>query len=137
MHRIRARHSPSPFAQLTIIGLAINVLLLIVLLAFSYLREDPLFWTNEGGWPSTARSLVRILYYPLLALEFLLLVALSATSVYLISMRRTAASLAIVLLPMLWGLYFMVIVNSVANNLSNLWNGRPLHWHADRTWQQF
>ena len=137
MHRTRARHSPSPFAQLTIIGLAINVLLLIVLLAFSYLREDPLFWTNEGGWPSTARNLVRILYYPLLALEFLLLVALSETSVYLISMRRTAASLAIVLLPMLWGLYFMVIVNSVANNLSNLWNGRPLHWHADPTWQQF
>ena len=105
-------------------------------MAFSYLREEPIFWTNEGGAAIGLRDLVRDTYYPLLALEFLLLAAFSGVSIHLLSSRRTSANLAVIMLPMLWGLYFLVIANSVANNLDNLWNGRPLHWHADAIWLQ-
>jgi len=115
---------------------AVNFISLIVLVTFSYLREEPLFWTNEGDWSIGLRDLVRGTYYPLLALEFLFLAAFSGVSIRLLSTRRTSASLAVILLPMLWGLYFLVIANSVANNLENLWNGRPLHWHPDTSWSQ-
>lgn len=117
-------------------GALVNFSVLIVLLTFSYLREEPLFWTNEGEWSVEWRELVRSGYGPLLALEFLLLLAYSGMSVYLLSVRRSSASLTAILLPMLWGLYFMVIVNSVANNVDNLLHGRPLHWHPDATWLQ-
>lgn len=134
MHRTRPRHPQASYASLIAFGAAINFLILIVLMTCSYLREEPLFWTNEGDWTSRARELVQNAYYPLLALEFLLLAASTAASVYLMSARRASASLAVILLPMLWGLYLMVVANSVANNLDNLWNGRPLHWHPDATW---
>ena len=136
MRRTRTRRPSSSNAPLLLAGALVNFLLLIALLAFSYLREEPLFWTNEGGWSVELRDLVRSGYYPLLALEFLLLIAYTAMSAYLLSLRHSSASLTVVLLPMLWGLYFMAIVNSVANNVDNLLNGRPLHWHPDATWLQ-
>lgn len=136
MPRNRARNClPSP-TPLLAAGAAVNFFSLIALIAFSYLREEPLFWTNEGGWSSGLRELVRTAYYPLLALEFLLLAAFSGASIRFLSSRRASASLAVILLPLLWGLYFLVIANSVANNLDNLLNGRPLHWHPDATWSQ-
>ncbi|MFZ1537953.1 MAG: hypothetical protein WAT23_11295 [Chromatiaceae bacterium] len=136
LRRIRARKPPSSHAPLLISGALVNVMFLIVLLAFSYLREEPLFWTNEGGWSVEWRDLVRSGYYPLLALEFLLLLAYSGMSVSLLNARRSSASLTMILLPMLWGLFFMAIVNSVANNIENLLQGRPLHRHPDMTWYQ-
>lgn len=136
LRRIPARKPPSSNASLLISGALVNVIFLIVLLAFSYLREEPLFWTNEGGWSVEWRDLVRSGYYPLFALEFLLLLGYSGMSVSLLSVRRSSASLTMILLPVLWGLYFMVIVNSVANNVDNLLQGRPLHWHPDVTGYQ-
>ncbi len=126
-------------APLLIAGAVVNFMFLIILLVFSYLREEPSFWMNANAWsawPSGMRELVQTLYYPLLLLEFLLLSAFSGISIHLLSTRYTSASLAVVLLPMLWGLFFMVIVNSVFNNLENLWYGRPLHWHPHDPWPQ-
>lgn len=133
---VGARNPLSSKAPLIISGAAVNFLLLIVLIAFSYLREEPIFWTNEGGWPVWLRDLVRGAYYPMILLELLLLTAFSGVSVHLLTSRCASASVAVVLLPMLWGLFFLVIANSVANNLDNLLHGRPLHWHADATWLQ-
>jgi hypothetical protein len=137
LRRIRARRRSSSNAPLLIAGALVNLLLLILVLTFSYLREEPLFWMNEGGWSVEWRDLVRSGYYPLLALQLLLLIAFTGMSTYLLSSRRSSASLAVVLLPLLWGLYFLAIVNSVANNVDNLLNGRPLHWHPEATWSQF
>lgn len=136
MRRIRARRPSSSNAPLLIAGALVNLLCLIVLLALSYLREEPLFWMNEGDWSVEWRNLVRSAYYPLLVLEFLVLIAFSGMSAYWFSSRRSSANLLMLFLPLLWGLYFMAIVNSVANNVDNLLNGRPLHWHPDAIWRQ-
>jgi hypothetical protein len=136
LRKSRARHRSSAHTPLLVAGAALNFLFLIVLMAFSYLREEPIFWTNAGGWPIWLREIVQTSYYPLMLLEFLLLTAFSGVSIQLLSTRSRSANLAVILLPMLWGLLFLVIANSVANNLDNLLNGRPLHWHPDATWSQ-
>ncbi|WP_295388472.1 hypothetical protein [uncultured Thiodictyon sp.] len=105
-------------------------------MAFSYLREEPTFWTNAGDWPTGLRELVQDTYYPFIVLEFLLLAAFSGVSIQRLSTRSRSASLAVILLPLLWGLFFLLIANSVANNLENLLTGRPLHWHRDANWSQ-
>lgn len=127
---------PSTQAPLLAAGAVINFLILLVLITFSYLREEPLFWRNEGESPIRLRELVATFYYPLLLLELLFLGAFTGFSIHRLSTRSSSASLAVILLPMLWGLYFMLIANSVFNNLENLFLGRPLHWHPDQTWNQ-
>lgn len=117
-------------------GTAVNLILLLILLAFSYLREEPTFWTSAGGLPIWLRDLVGSGYYPLALLVFMLLTAFSLLSAYLLSTRTNSAGLAVLLLPLLWGLFFMAIVSAALNNLDNLLNGRPLHWHPDATWYQ-
>lgn len=130
------RQPPSTQALLLAAGAAINFLILLILITFSYLREEPIFWRNEGESPVRLRELVATFYYPLLFIELLLLSAFSGFSIHHLSSRSSSASLAVILLPMLWGLYFMLIANSVFNNLENLFYGRPLHWHPDKTWNQ-
>lgn len=136
MRKSRARRRSTTKAPLLVGGAAVNFLLLIVLITFSYLREEPIFWTNAGDWPIWLREMVQDSYYPLILLELVLLTAFSWISIQLLSTRSTSASLAVLLLPMLWGLLFLLVANSVANNLENLWNGRPLHWHRDQNWSQ-
>lgn len=131
-----SRSPSSSSALLLLSGAALNFVFLVVLMVFSYLREEPLFWTNEGQFPIWMRDLVSSTYYPILLLELALLSALSGVSVHFLSTRSASASLTVILLPLLWGLYFMVIANSVVNNLDNLVHGRPLHWHPDATWHQ-
>ena len=136
MNTKKARRPPASHAPLLISGAALNFILLLVLITFSYLREEPVFWRNEGEMPIRLREIVASFYYPILFLELLLLSAFSGFSIHLLSSRSSSASLAVVLLPMLWGLYFMLIANSVFNNLENIFYGRPLHWHPDKTWNQ-
>jgi hypothetical protein len=136
LRKSRVRRRATTNAPLLIAGAAVNFLFLIVLMAFSYLREEPIFWTNAGDWPVWLREMVQSSYYPLMFLEFLLLTVFSGVSIQLLSTRAQSASLSVILLPILWGLLFVVIANSIANNLDNLWNGRPLHWHPDSNWSQ-
>ena len=42
-----------------------------VLLWFSWMREIPIFWTNEGGYPVWLRAVVLETYYPILLFDFL------------------------------------------------------------------
>lgn len=131
--RIPARNPPSSNTFLLISGALANFMVLIILLTFSYLREEPMFWTNAGGWSVEWRDLVQTGYYPTLGLELVLLLAYSGMSLHLLNARRSAVGLTLVMLPMLWGLFFMVILNSVANNIDNLLHGRPVHWHPGVT----
>jgi hypothetical protein len=101
---------------------------LCLLAVFAVLREQPLFWRNAGGWPAWLRDFVAVSFYPLLGLEFLLLLLFS--SVLLRGHRMTQPS-AILTLPLLWGLLFFIFAVVAGNNLDNLLSGRPLHWHAD------
>ncbi|WP_295582924.1 hypothetical protein [uncultured Lamprocystis sp.] len=132
--RSRARDHTQSNAAPLIAGAVVNLLLLLVLMIFSYLREEPMFWTNAGGCSKEAQDLVASLYYPLLLLELFILLAFSWVSIRLLISRHASARLSVVMLPTLWGLFFVIMLNSLANNLENLLNGRPLHWHPGDRW---
>jgi hypothetical protein len=40
---------------------------------FSWLRETPVFWMNEGGYPVWLREVVLVAFYPLMAINVLVL----------------------------------------------------------------
>lgn len=110
---------------------SLQVLFLLGLGGLAWLREQPLFWHNIGGWPVWLRELVHIVFYPFLGLEFVALLFFSLATAHWISHGRLHSGVAILMLLLLWGLMLVVIAIIIANNLLNLMEGRPLHWHPE------
>jgi hypothetical protein len=124
--------SPS-WAVLRLLGLtAINGTLLAVLTPFAFLKEDPMFWRNAGGWPVWLRELVLTTFYPLLFSEFFALVALSALCLRHPVFARARRQLWPIAGTM-WLWTGAVVLVVLGNNVSNLLEGRSLHWHAKPT----
>jgi hypothetical protein len=111
-------------------GAVLNFVSLCLLNLFAWLREEPLFWTNAGGWPIWLRDLVGISFYPLLLIQLLVLTAFTGGCLFHPSPRRRRARPEAATLPILWSLFLLVVVIFAANNLGNLVTARPLHWHA-------
>jgi hypothetical protein len=110
-------------------GAFVNLCCLLALVFFAWLREQPLFWTNAGNWPIWLRELVGASFVPLLLFEFVLLVTFSLAS---LRNRDTGCprTIAVALVvPILWALFILVLVICGANNVHNLMEGQPLHWH--------
>ncbi len=108
-----------------------NLVLLAVLIGFVWLKEDPMFWRNAGGWPVWLRETVLWGFYPLLALEAAVLAGLTRWSRgTLQALRPREALAALAVLALSWGLAGLVVLLLVANNLANLFQGRPTHWHG-------
>ena len=118
-------------AHRLVFGAAIHFFVLAVLIPLAWLREQPAFWTNAGGWPIWLREFVEVSFLPLFLLEFLLLTAFSYVCVKWSPKRGSNENAVVVVLPPLWILFFLVIVVLASNNLENLMAGLPLHWHAD------
>ena len=125
LSRGRIAASPGPLLATAFI----NLVLLSLLGVFSWLREQPLFWRNIGGWPLWLRDLVWLLFYPVLMLEIAFLLTLTAGVARCISLRCPYQGPAIVILILLWGLWLVIMILVVWNNVENLLYGRPLHWH--------
>lgn len=90
-----------------------------------------MFWTNAGNWPIWLRELIGASFYPLLLLEFLLLMAFSGVWVRVLSSGSPAGKTAVAVLPLLWALFLLIVVIMGANNLDNLIAGQPFHWHRE------
>lgn len=126
--------SPAGAAQVLATGglaAGFNLALLGLLVWLVWLKEDPLFWRNAGGWPVWLRETVLWAFYPLLALETAMLVGLTRWSLRVfrgLGPRRALAALT--LLSLSWGLAGFVLLFLVANNVDNLLQGRPAHWHT-------
>jgi hypothetical protein len=131
MHSTSHREATSGSAHLLIVGAVVNFVFLSVLGLLALLREQPLFWTNAGGWPIWLRDFVGISFYPLLVLELMLLMTFSALCARCLSTRCSSRCPAVLTLSVLWVLLFCVVAVLVANNLDNLLSGRPVHWHAE------
>jgi hypothetical protein len=117
--------------SLIILAVALaNLLLLGVLCWFVHLKEQPLFWRNEGGWPVWLRELVLICFYPLTGVELVLLLVLTWTGCRCVGASRRLMVARIGGLVISWGFFILVIIILAANNLTNLWENRPLHWHG-------
>lgn len=101
----------------------------VVLVAFAILRERADFWLNAGGYPLWLRSCVAC-FVPLFATQCLLLIGL-AVSVFafpnpsLVAWWFEAAWISLATL-----LTVTAAVAALADNVSNLIDGRPWHDHA-------
>lgn len=99
-----------------------------VWLGMTFLRESVSFWRNSGGYPVQLRSLVQHSYYPFTAVLLVTCVT-GATVVFRRTQaiaRRTMLCWLIVAMAIGFGLAY-----AGANNLANLIDGRPLHYHAE------
>jgi hypothetical protein len=101
---------------------------------FTLLKETPIFWRNIGGYPIELRELVLATYFPLLVANFLLCggaTALLQKRSFLRG-RLSFNSLAMVLL--FWSVWFLNVGVLLANNIANIIQGRPFHFHPANDW---
>lgn len=95
-------------------------------IAATALKETPLFWRNAGGYPLSLRLALLEAYYPFTAL--LLGVCAIGFLRWLRapqrSRRRSSFGWLVVALALGAGIAW-----GVANNVTNLIEGRPLHFH--------
>lgn len=106
------------------------VLLAGVLVYFACLRETPLFWTNAGGYPIWLRDMVLETFYPLLSMYGGLVAFLSWQWIRKPSHSARLFWMEAVSVLVLWSAGGLVTVIVVANNVSNLIEGRPFHSHV-------
>ena len=100
-----------------------------LLLPFVWLRETPYFWTNAGGYPLWLRDLVLIAYYPLLMVYVGLLSFLSWQLIFRPSRCTRLFCVEALALLFLWLVVALVATLMLANNITNIIDGRPLHDH--------
>lgn len=127
---------PSPMSQAILertpkenhsrsVGLA-AVFGLLVALLFAIWRENPAFWRGEHLHLIWLRGLVKSGYYPLLATDAVLLALLTRALARSGPVARPATASTLIAA---WLAFAAIVGYSLANNLENLWKGRPLHWH--------
>lgn len=107
----------------------LSVMLSLPLLCFAWMREDPFFWQNAGGYPIWLRTVVLFAFHPLLALNLSILLALTCVFI-----RRPASTVQVRwiqagVLAALWLLVVIAVLIAAANNITNIIAGRPLHSH--------
>ena len=100
-----------------------------MLFHWSLLRENPWFWRSAGGYPVWERELVGAGYFPL-ALAYVLLVLAQSWLVLLRPPGKPGAWWTeATIVFFFWTLMAVILSITLANNLSNLLEGRPFHEH--------
>jgi len=109
-------------------GLGVGQMLLLLIGAA--LKEDPVFFRNEGGYPIWLRELVLVGFYPFLGASLAMCVAVTLLS---FRMARRPVRWGLWGTPLLlWTMLLGAVVLVAWNNVENLLNGRPLHYHPGR-----
>ena len=101
----------------------------IVVFYFAWLRETPMFWHSEGGYPAWLRDTVFETFYPLLALQLFLLGVQS-----LALLRHPPRAMfwwmtEACTLTAVWFVLGTTMLLVGLNNVDNFMNGRDLHDH--------
>ena len=128
----RANSAPADPVGLVLLAVSLGALLTgAILLAMSGLRESQLFWRNAGGYPVWLREVVHYAFYPLLIGNMLLAIWASWLALRYVRTGRPARG-ALTLLALVWLLVCAVLVTVITNNVDNLLQERPLHWHDEQ-----
>lgn len=104
----------------------LNLMLGAALLFAALLRETPLFWRNEGGFPVWLREFTLILYWPgvaVMAVGGLLSIRLMV-SLFVGTPLLKPACAAVILQWLLW---LTVMLLALWDNLNRLISGAPLY----------
>jgi hypothetical protein len=101
----------------------------LLVLVGAVLRETPLFWRNDGGYPVELRELVYDGFYAALGVYFLLLAGAVVSGSRLL--RQNSRSGAVLLLACGFNLLLAITVFTIIawNNIENLLQGLPFHHH--------
>jgi hypothetical protein len=99
-------------------------------LALTILKENVHFWRNAGGYPVPLREFTLHFYYPILLVSLVICCALTIQLLrrYSVQFHCSLFSCGLVLLP--WCLLFLNCGVLIANNVNNVIEGRPLHYHG-------
>lgn len=105
----------------------------ILLFSFAWLRETPMFWHADGGYPFWLREVVQDTFYPLLVVQLVLAVVQT-----LILLRNPPRLMGFwvteaVGLAGVWFVLGTTILLVGLNNVDNFMNGRDLHEHLAMT----
>jgi hypothetical protein len=114
------------------LAIASVCLLCALLVQLTLWKESELFWMNIGGYPIWLRDSVHTLYYPYLffVLASILMVTWSVVNRFL---QELSVSRVWALLLGAWIVLFACLGLLVTNNVMNLVNERPIHYHD---WEQ-
>ena len=107
---------------LTTFGLAV--------LGGAVLRETPSFWRNAGGFPIALRDLIFASFYPAFVIYFLSLIFGSIAAWQLLQARRPSGGILLLACALNWLLLFAITAVVLWNNIENLMDGHPLHYHT-------
>ncbi|WP_309399639.1 hypothetical protein [Cerasicoccus maritimus] len=109
---------------------ALFIVLNLIGLGFTALKETPEFWTNGGGYPIWLRETVLESYYPGLIAVFLIQTLATIACIYTFFKHGSGAALLGLLgLAPPWLMFLVTVGVLIANNIWNLINNNPLHWH--------
>lgn len=121
---------PGAFALACVAFFACGAVILVlsaVFLWFSILREEDLFWTSAGGFSVTFRQLVMFSHLPLFLVD-----SAGASGLFIFLLSGPGGSCRIYVLRLLlvltcWICIISGFMISYADNLYNVFSGRPLH----------
>lgn len=99
-----------------------------VWLGMTILRESSLFWRNAGGYPVALRTLVLETYYPATGV---LLLFFAVGTIRAFAGARTISRFSVVGWLVLTLAVGFGLAAAGANNIANLMDGRPLHYHPE------
>jgi hypothetical protein len=108
----------------------LGIALALVICEFVHFREDRSFWL-DGDSPARLRSFVCEMFYPLVWFQTALLIRVT-WGLFTSDLKapRLCMPMGIIVL-LLWLSHAASLLFAVENNVVNVLEGRPLHWHAD------
>jgi hypothetical protein len=118
-------HAVTPLVLEATFLVTLNALLLVM----TVLRESQLFWRNEGGYPIPFRAFVLNYYAPLFLLMALANVLFSVLGFQRVRKLGLLLVIFFVFASGIWFLFGSTVAIMVANNVINLLENRPMHWH--------
>jgi hypothetical protein len=111
--------------------LCADTLMVLSLCGASMLRENANFWRNSGGYSVEFRELVRLGFPVFLGLD-VVLVGLAGLTLVRMGKQYPGLARAGLVVALIQSLLLGATVERMLrNNVSNLWNGRPLHWKQE------
>ena len=109
--------------------LILGGLLGALIVEFVQLRESRAFWIDHDLYPARLRGFVLQMFYPLVWLQTLLLGVTSLTMLLTAPANDRNLRFQTAILAVLWIVLAGSLFAAVENNLTNILEGRPLHWH--------
>jgi hypothetical protein len=125
----KRRESVSQAVTPLVLEATFLVTLNTLLLVMTVLRESQLFWRNEGGYPIPFRAFVLNYYAPLFLLMALANVLFSVLGFQRVRKLGLLLVIFFVFASGIWFLFGSTVAIMVANNVINLLENRPMHWH--------